>query len=259
MAEKYDEYEKILKRMPQVKISGSGKVSSEEVSISGSGRILGDIETKMFKVSGSAASEGKVKAEIIRVSGSASFYDDVEAIEVYVSGSASFRENVKCKFLKISGSCKIHRDLIAKDYLRLSGSLSVGGNIISHGTLELRGGFKVNGNMDANRIYVDIRDRCEVNGDIRAENIEIIGGGEERGIILFGITIVGFKRKRNKFYTTNIYAKNTVRLENVICNNVEGSIVEIGRGCEIKGKIKYKNEVKIHPEAKISSTPEKIV
>lgn len=258
MAEKYDEYERVLRHRPQVKISGSGSVSDEEVSISGSGRILSDIETKIFRVSGSATSTGKVKAEIISISGSALFHDDVEAIEVKVSGSASFRGNVKCKFLRISGSCRFHRNVIAKDYLRLSGSLSVGGNIISYGTLELRGSFRVNGNINASKVYVDIRGRSEVRGDIRADDIEIIGGNGDRGIIIFGIVIVGFKSRRNKLYVSNIYAKNSVRLENVICSNVEGSIVEIDRGCEIKGKIKYRNEVKIHPEAKIACPPEKI-
>lgn len=257
MAKKYDEYEKLMRKMPEVKISGSGKVSGEEVSISGSGRILSDVTTRMFKVSGSAISEGRVKAEVVKISGSTTFSEDVEAIEVDISGSALFKSSIKCKFLKISGSCKVFRDVIAKDYLKLSGSINVGGSITSNGTIELRGGFRVNGNIEANRIYIDVRGRSEVKGYIKAHDVEVIGKSEESGIVLFGVTILGYKRKRGKLHASNIYAENIVRLENVICNNIEGSIVEIGSGCEIKGKIKYKDKITIHPEAKIVSPPEK--
>ncbi len=259
MAEKYDEYEKLLKRSPKVKISGSGRVSDEEVIISGSGKILSDIETKVFKVSGSAYIDGKIVAEYVKISGSASFHDDVEAREIVISGSASFHGKVTCKLMRVSGSCKLLSDLDVFDHLRSSGSLKVEGNINSHGLVELKGAFSIRGTITAGKFYADVRSKSEVNGGIRADDVEIYGGVHETGIVLFGITIVGLRRKGAKLYTSAIFAKNIVHIEGVVCNNVEGFIVEIGRGCEIRGKVRYRNSVEIHSDAKLASPPEKIV
>ncbi|RLE53401.1 MAG: hypothetical protein DRJ26_03405 [Candidatus Methanomethylicota archaeon] len=258
MAEKFDEYEKILKRKPQVKISGSGRVSDEEVSISGSGMIIGDFETKVFKVSGSATVDGKVIADYIKVSGSASFNDDVEANEIIISGSSSFKGKVTCKLMKISGSCKLLSDLDVVDSLKLSGSIKVDGNLHSKGLVDLKGAFTIEGEIIARKFYADVKGKSEVKGGIKAEDVEIYGGVHETGIVLFGITIIGLKRKGAKLYTSNIYAKNRIHIEGVVCDNVEGSIVEIGRGCEIKGKVRYKDRVEVHSEAKLANPPEKV-
>jgi len=258
LAEKFDEYERALKKIPQVKISGSGRVSEDEIVISGSGRILSDVEVKSIKVSGSASIDGKVKASQINISGSALFNDEVESNEIKISGSARFASNVKSKFMRISGSCSINGNLIVNEYLKSSGSIKVDRHINSNGAIEIYGSIKTNGDIKSKIFYAKLNGISEVKGNIEADDIEIHGKSEERGLVIFGVTIFGFKGKASRLYVSNIYAKNRVYIENVTCNNIEGSIVEIGRGCEVKGKVKYKREVKVHEKAKLASQPEKI-
>ena len=87
--------------MNDIRISGSGTVGSgeyNEVKISGSGRICGDVKCERFAVSGSAHSAG-----VIECSG-----------ELSVSGS-----------LKTDGGVKA-------DSARISGSTAIGGSLCKH-------------------------------------------------------------------------------------------------------------------------------
>lgn len=258
MAEKLDEYEEALKKLPRVEISGSGRVSEEEVAVSGTGRIAADVEVRSVKASGSLKAEGRVKAEQIRVSGSASFLDYVEAGEARILGSASFKAGLTCKSLEVYGSCRVSDGLTAETRVKASGSLKVGGDLKSFGSVELRGVFDVDGRVEAKYFYAKLEGRSRVGGGVEAEIVEVYGVPRETGFTLLGIDILGFRRRRGELHTPRVKAEGRVYVENVVCDTVEGSRVEVGRGCEVRGRVRYRDSIRVHPEAKLAYPPERV-
>jgi len=241
LAEKFDSYERALRRIPVIRISGSGKFSEDEFEVSGSGRVIGDLKTKLLRVSGSLSVDGLI-----------------EAHQISVSGSASFNDKVSCDMMSISGSCRVDGDLTISESMVSSGSLKVFGNLKSDGLIDVRGRIVVNGSVKAKTFLADLKGTSEIKRGIEADDIEIRSTPRERGIVVFGVTILGFRGGEGRLYTSNIRAKNRVYIEGVICDSVEGSDVEIGRGCEVKGKVLFRNSVKVHEGAKLSSPPEKL-
>ncbi|MCS7374081.1 MAG: polymer-forming cytoskeletal protein [archaeon GB-1845-036] len=258
MSERLKEYEDYFRRMPQVKISGSGRVGDEEVSINGSGIIMGDLKTKQVKVSGSAKFLGNVKADFIKVSGSASFNGDISCGEISISGSAKLSGKVKSKTLRVSGSINIGNSAEIESLAKCSGSIRVNGNLKCKGLIDFKGSFEIFGNVDSKIFNARLKRQCKIKGDLNADEIEIIGEKEELGLVLFGVTIFGLKGGAGRLYVKNVKAHGKVHLENVVCNDVVGKVVEIGKGCEVRGTIKYHSSINIHPEAKISSKPVKL-
>ncbi len=74
-----------------VKISGAGTIGGgtyDRVSISGAGKITGDLIAEELKISGVGKIQGRAQVTQIVTSGSANFTDSIVAEEMRVSGSA---------------------------------------------------------------------------------------------------------------------------------------------------------------------------
>jgi len=242
----------------EVRISGSGFVSPEEIRISGSGHLPGGIKVGKLGCSGSVIVDGDVEAEEMRFSGSASIAGNVTAKKLSASGSFSTGGNARGGIMQFSGACRIIGRVELNDALQAHGSIRVYGDIKAQRLVELHGRFIIDGKIVTENFDAELaRRESRVRNGIEAMNVEI-RKREVEGIVILGIPIFGFISRKGMLRTSNITAKGSVFIENVSCDNVTGRDVVIGKGCFVKGKVRYSREVSVHPKARLTNPPEKI-
>jgi len=221
-------------------ISGGGKYN--EVSISGSGEISGDLECIDFKTSGSSKVTGQVKAENIKVSGSSKINGNVEVGEMKVSGSANVGGQVKSQSLKISGSIHIAESLYGED-VDISGSLHVGKDCEVE-SFKASGNFRINGLLNAGQVIINLGGKSSVK-EIGGERIEV------RISIMENFF---FKKVIDKMFnsraelTTELIEGDEIYLENTSAKIVRGNNVTIGEGCNI-GLIEYRGKINVSSDS----------
>ncbi len=229
-------------------ISGAGTISGgtyDRVSISGAGKVTGDLSADEIKISGSGKIQGKTEATLIAASGSAVFSQDVIADEMKVSGSARVDGQVRVKELKCSGTFKTAKG-IASEYIKVSGDLRVGEDVEAE-IFKASGGFKIEGLLSADRVEIKLGGRCQAR-EIGGERIEVTRGGwREKGILLDGLIKLFTGGGTAELHTTQIEG-DEILLEDTIAEIVRGKTVEIGPGCRI-GLVEYSESLKIHPDA----------
>jgi cytoskeletal protein CcmA (bactofilin family) len=240
-----------------IRISGSGFISPEEIKISGSGNLPGGIKSGRIGCSGSVRIEGDAEAEVMNFSGSASIAGDAKTKVLSASGSLLIAGGVKASLMEVAGSAKVDKGIELEDALRVHGSLKVSGGVEAKNIVELYGRFDVDGKVTAESFEAELsRLESHVRNGIKAGNVSVKKKGVE-GLVLFGIPIIGRIVRDGKLYTTDIVAKERVYLENACCDNVSGKEVTIGDGCEIKGTVAYSGTISVHPRARLSSPPKK--
>lgn len=227
------------------KISGSGRISPELIKTSGSSKIPGGLKVGEVKVSGSSTIEGDIEAEFIKVSGSARVEGSVTCEDIDKSGSLRVEKDLNCESAQFSGSTNIEGYGRFKNELLNSGSLKVGEDIESEGHIRFSGSISVDGRVTAKSFEGRLgRKDSHIREGIEADYIEIEPGRNNW-------------RGEGYLVTTDIVGKD-ITLENVECDNVTGDKVTILAGCRIKGKIRYRESVKVDPGTKMESEPEKI-
>jgi len=230
-----------------VSISGAGKLGGGEygrVTISGSGKVDGDLVAEELRISGSGKVSGRTEAGQITVSGSARFDGDVVAEEIRVSGSTRVDGGVETKELTCSGSFRAGGHVSA-EYLKATGSLGVGGDAEAD-IFRASGGFDIDGLLSADKIEIHIGGRCRAR-EIGGERIEVRRAG---GSLLAGLVrILGVGAGVSRLETTLIEADQIV-LEDTTADVVRGKEVEIGPGCRI-GTVEYSEALKVHEDAEV--------
>lgn len=238
--------------MNDIRISGSGTVGSgeyNEVKISGSGRICGDVKCERFAVSGSAHSAG-----VIECSG-----------ELSVSGSLKTDGGVKADRARISGSTAIGGDLCANT-LKIAGSAAVSGNCTVT-EASISGSIKVGGGLSAEKLVLG--GKATIEGLLNAETAEItlhagcgcseigaIGGGRvtvrrHNGSAVSGLVAIFGGRGFASLKTTSIEA-DSVELENTTADTVRAVDVTLGDGCDI-GTVEYSGTLTVSEKAKVGN------
>jgi cytoskeletal protein CcmA (bactofilin family) len=224
-----------------IKISGSGSAGGgkyNDVGISGSGKINGDVECVDFKTSGSSKVVGNLKAETIKVSGTARIEGDVEVGEMKVSGSSHVTGQVKSQSLKISGSTHIDGNLYGEE-VSVSGSVHIGKNCEAE-SFKASGNFKIQGLLNAGEVNVKLGGYCSVK--------EI--GGEHIDIRVNAIDNTFFKKVIDKMFNsrgelnTELIEGDEIFLENTNAKIVRGNHITIGEGCNI-GLVEYSEGINI--------------
>ena len=228
-----------------IKISGSGTASGgkyNEVCISGSGKINGDLDCVVFKTSGSSKVIGNLKAETIKISGAAHIEGNVEAEEIKVSGSSHIIGNVKSQSTKINGSTHIVGNLYGEE-ASITGSVNIEKDCeVEH--FKASGSFKIQGLLNAEEVTINIGGKCLVK-EIGGEHIEV-----RNGII----DSFFFKKVIDKMFnskgelTTELIEGDEIYLENTNAKIVRGNNVTIGDGCNI-GLIEYRGEINVSSES----------
>lgn len=216
-----------------LKISGSGRTSGgvfNNVTISGSGDVTGNIECSDFSISGSGRVSGSIKAKNIHISGSAKMENGVECEdELKVSGSAKFGGDVKCGSLHVSGSSHIGGSLTA-DQVSISGSTKIAGDCnAEHFCTD--GGFQIDGLLNAGVIELHLHSWSSHVKEIGGESITVTRSLYGRLSRFFGLY--------GKFLLeTGTIEGDDISLEGVKAQVVRGTNVKIGEGCEI-GLVEY--------------------
>ena len=232
-----------------VSISGSGSLGGGEyarVSVSGSGRVNGDLDTEELKISGSGKVSGRTKAGLIRISGSGGFSDAVIAEEMRISGSARVDGPVEAKELKCSGSFRAGGDVCA-EYLKISGSIRVSGDVEAD-IFKASGGFEIEGLLSADKVEIHLGGRCSAR-EIGGETIYVERAVSLGGALLTGLVKMFTGAGAAELRTTQIEG-DEVRLESTIADVVRGKRVEIGPGCKIES-VEYTETLKIHDSATV--------
>ena len=239
-----------------IKISGSGVVGGgeyEEIKISGSAKIDGDVHCESFACSGSVHGEGHLICKgDLKVSGSAKVDGPVQGKSVHVSGS------VRCGDLR--GSEEIH----------VSGGSEIGGNLTG-GEVHVSGGLNVKGGIEADEFRLSGSINCP--GLVNAETVEIslyrthcsigsIGGSEvtvKQGANISGTGLLSSLLKKRLSSTVgrltvrDSIEADDVELMNTDCPLVTGARIVIGKGCKI-GTVRYSESLEIDPDSEVGDS-----
>ena len=228
----------------EFKISGSGRISPEEISTSGSSRIPGGLTIGDLRTSGSTHIEGDITAEVVRFSGSATVDGNLACEEIHKSGSLKVEKDLKIKYGKFSGSTKVEGSGSVEREMEVSGSVYFGRDLISEESILYSGVMRVNGRVEAKSFEARLsKDESDIRDGIKAEYIDIQLSHDDW-------------RNRGSLITSDIVG-DVITLENVECYNVTGKKITILPGCRIKGKVQYSESIKVDPDSRLSSEPEK--
>lgn len=224
-------------QLSNIKISGSGKVGGgkyNEVRISGSAKIEGDIDCSEYKCSGSSTAKGNVKAKIVGISGSTKIEGNLNTEEITVSGSSNILGSVVAQKVKISGSSEIGGSLHTED-IQISGSTSIDGDCEAE-NFHARGGFNIGGLLNAGNIEIEMYGRCKVK-EIGGETINVKLGSSH----IFSRMINFFTD--NGRLVTGVIEGDDIYLEYTDAKMVRGNNITIGPNCNIE-VVEYRNDVK---------------
>ena len=235
-------------------ISGSGSIAAgeynEKISVSGSGKLNGDIRCVALSCSGAVKGVGSVTC--------------TESLSA--SGGCHFEKDVHAKRISVSGSCKVGGDIVAEEAVKTSGTLSCGGRL-SCTSLVSSGTLSVGGDIEAEEVRTSGLIRC--GGLLNAEKVDLcpagcvgsIGGSEIRvhkdayvseNVVLrlpLLSKLVG-SHHRTHLTVEELVEGDVVALEYVTVPKVVGRVVAIGEECVID-LVQYSEEIEIHPKATV--------
>ena len=227
-------------------ICGNGRIPGgeyENISISGKGKLFGNVKCGEFRASGSVSGESLECTENMKLSGFGSFSESVTAQNVRVSGSFScgaltVKENLFC-----AGKLKINGNVNCKS-LNVKGAASFLDSVTAE-CAEVSGAIKCESIVKADKL------------SIKADGKSYIGCAEAEKVSILAKKIKSiFKRipllsRAFKNFTVCSYVKATeVELEYVDCPLVTGRTVKIGRGCNIE-LVEYTESIEISDKANV--------
>lgn len=235
-------------------IAGSGHISAgdynEEIKVSGSAKINGNVRCTSFTCSGAVSGEGELNcAENLRC-----------------AGSMKIEKGVIAKNLQVSGSMKVCGDCIVENEVRVAGSLK--SNNIKCSKLTASGSIGTDGGIEAET--AKIKGMIDCAGLFNAEEIEIaftkrggnsigsIGGSnikiycDDSNSTVNRILLISklFEKPSARLDVKESIEGDVIFIEKVNAPLVIGRIVEIGENCEI-GQVQYSEKIEIHKNAKV--------
>ena len=237
------------------------------MNISGSGTIAAGEYNDKITVSGSGRLDGNIRCQSLHCSGSVKGNANVVCVEeAKISGSCHIEQSLSAQNISVSGSLKVGGDVIGKGEVKLSGGISCGGSLKCE-SFDCSGGLDVGGEIAAEEIRISGAIKC--GGLMNAEKIDInidghsnssrvgsIGGGEikiqskanklKRKLLLNKIIGCG-----GRFSVDEYIEGDVVTLEDVTAPKVVGRIVSIGAGCEVDF-VQYSENIEIHSSAKVA-------
>ena len=235
-------------------ITGSGTINPgvyDNVKISGSGKVNGDIECKLFSCSGSGKIAGNITCGGFSCSGG-----------MHVYGKIISEGNLKC-----SGAVNAESDVNVRE-AHISGASSIGGSMSADKLIHVSGTIKVNGSMSAEEI--EVSGALNVKGLVNAEKFTLsinsfsqqssadsIGGSiitvrQTNGNDGFLNNIIGtfFPSREESILTVKQIEGDTIELVNTTADIVRGNNITIGDKCKIRrveytGKVTYSDNATI--------------
>lgn len=231
-----------------LKISGMGTSSGgfyNNVVISGTARINGDLDCIDLNIEGVCKISGNVKAK-----------------NIDINGENKLNGNLECDELKVNGHSKINGNAVVKD-IYISGATNIGGNISAE-NVSIQGAIKVDGNCDSENFIS--KGVFNISGLLNSGNVEVelygkckakeIGG--EKISIKKGISSIFSKLIKPIFDILDIYdgliveliEGDDIYLEHTKAKVVRGNNIRIGSNCEID-LVEYTNTFEQLGDAKV--------
>lgn len=240
-------------------ICGTGTAIGGEygkVTVSGSGKIQGNVRCISFTGSGSTKVAGNVESEEkFSCSGSAKIQGNLTCGgKVGCSGAFRCEGNVKASQMSCSGAAKIAGAAEAKD-AHFSGAVTV--LALKAGSLCCSGSTHVEKSVDADE--AELSGRIEIGDLLNAETIRIQLDSKyhESRIGSIGGSDISVKAKRRRFssggkLTTSTVEGDEIYLENTTADTVRGKNVTLGPGCVIR-RVEYAGNFSAAPDSQPES------
>ena len=225
----------------KVSISGSGKVQGnlkcESLSCSGAGKVKGDMVAQNVSCSGSVKVEGSMDCrEKLSTSGSFQCTGPVEAQELKCSGSFQAMGKVTGGEFRISGAMRAEAGVHCREF-RSSGCTRIQGDLEAE-HVRLKGITEISGLLNAETIEISAGASSEI-GDIGGGTITV--RQEDTTFRFFGFSI-----GRTPSLRTNSIEGDRVELEYTTAMVVRGKEVIIGEGCKID-RVEYTETFQAQP------------
>ena len=228
-----------------VRISGSGSAGGgvyESVSISGSGKITGDVEAEEIKISGAATIHGSARAKSFRASGSFEVEGGLEAGELRCSGSGKIAGSVKVDLLRSSGALKVEGGVKTRE-ARISGAGKFGADVEAE-RFRSSGAFNIAGLLSADSVEIALGNDCQAR-EIGGEQITVVQARGGRGIL--GINW----NPRSWVLSAESIEGDDLHLEGTHARVVRGRRVKLGPGCRVES-VEYSESLHIDPDAEVT-------
>jgi cytoskeletal protein CcmA (bactofilin family) len=231
--------------MKTLKLSGKGESAGgvyDEVSISGSGRVGGDLEAATISIAGSCIMEGNVKAGTFAASGAFEVGRDLEAKTLRGAGRGEVGGDVRAETLTFSGRLMAGGTVRARE-ATLSGFAECGGNLEAD-QLQLSGAFDVGGSVSGQRIQIALAGRSQA-AEVVAPEITVRRAPWRWRMLDFPW------RRSTALLAAETIAGDTLHLEGARAGTVRGRQVTIGPGCRIE-VVEYSESLQIDPQADVA-------
>lgn len=237
-------------------ISGSSSMPGGEydkVSISGAGKVKGNLRCTRLHCSGAAEIEGDVCcAEEIRGSGAVRICGSAQCGQLSASGSFHVETSMQVQTrASVSGSVQIGTQLTA-DEISTSGCLQAGS--VRCRSYSGSGSCRIAGDLEAES--VSLSGGVEISGLLNAESVVLspnrlvrigaIGGGQIRIVSENVSAFFGLFHSNPGCARIGTIEGDDVELEYVEAEIVRGKYVRIGRGCRI-GTVEYGESLEAEP------------
>lgn len=239
-------------------IAGAGKASGglyERVTISGAGRVEGDVEADSVEISGAGKIVGKVKANRVSLAGACKVAGAVTAQKFDADGAWKVSGDVQSEQFKASGAGKVEGSVYAQEFssagatkitknlrahcAKLSGVLAAGGDVEAS---EFRGhgAFRIDGLLAADQLELELSERSwarEIGGEcITVRKRESFWGWLAR-----------WWGRQIKLSAETIEA-DEIYLEATVAKTVRGKRVTLGPECRIE-RVEYSESFQIDPKS----------
>jgi cytoskeletal protein CcmA (bactofilin family) len=238
-------------------ISGMGTMTGgkfNSITISGMGKIIGDVEAARIHISGSGTIKGNILTDTVTVSGNGTLQGDVETKYINSSGNVKCSGQLRSDTVSCTGRLRSNGKIKANT-VDSQGYLSAGADVEAEEFIS-DGSFVVAGLLNANTVGIGIDGFCMAK-EIGGENISVALKKQSHGfspLVLPFYSLFTGKNVEHDKLKTEIIEGTQVSIENTIAKTVRGSSIKIGPGCRID-KVEYMESFEADP----SSTVREIV
>ena len=212
-------------------ISGSSTMPGGDyakVSVSGCGKIIGDVKAEQMVCSGVAKIEGNATIGKLTCSGACSFQQDLTVTEkATFSGASKVLGTCKCHEMLCSGATKLEQN-VSCNTLKLAGVIKVAGDVEAE-SVYLDGAVSIEHLLNSEEIFLKSRNTSTIN-EIGCSKLTV-----KKGRISFWNALFHPKKK---VLITNSIECDSCDLEGTEATIVRGSTIVIHKGCKIE-RVEY--------------------
>lgn len=225
-------------------ISGSSKYPGgkyDDISISGNGKITGDVICDTIDVSGMGKVEGDVNANRISTEGTLKICGDIEAQKISISGMFKCEKSINTKSINISGVSKIEGSLKCE-------------------SIDCQGMLKVESDIECENLYINGKINCE--GFVNCEKFDLVISNVSSSVKELGASYINIQddgagwgifnilKLKKSIFKADVIEGDNIKLSNCEAKIVRGKHIIIGENCNIE-TVEYSSDIDISNSSKV--------